>query len=93
MKIDLTPAMQRRLAKLAAAAGRTPAEMLPYVMQDGFDYTEEFIRKVNEALDEVDSGDGIPHEFIMHEAQAIIDAHAAKRRELQDFPSTMAFCG
>ena len=81
MKTDLTPAMQRRLAKLATTAGRTPAEMLPYVMQDGFDYTEEFIRKVNEALDEVDSGDGIPHEVVMHEAQAIIDAHAAKRKK------------
>lgn len=81
MKTDLTPAMQRRLAKLAAAAGRTPAEMLPYVMQDGFEYTEEFIRKVNEALDEADSGDGIPHEVVMHEAQAIIDAHASKRKK------------
>jgi hypothetical protein len=67
--------------------------MLPYVMQDGFDYTEDFIRKVNEALDAVNSGDGIPHEVVMHEAQALIDAHAAKRRELQGFPSTMAFCG
>ncbi|MEW5966594.1 MAG: hypothetical protein AB1720_06295 [Pseudomonadota bacterium] len=81
MKTELTPAMQRRLAKLAAAAGRTPEEMLPYVMQDGFDYMEDFIRKVNEAIEEADSGDGIPHEVVMHEAQAIIDAHAAKRKK------------
>ncbi|MBN8762227.1 MAG: hypothetical protein ABT22_02405 [Thiobacillus sp. SCN 64-317] len=81
MKAELTPAMQRRLAKLAAAAGRTPDEMLPYVMQDGFEYTEDFVRKVNEAIAEADSGDGTPHEVVMQEVQAIIDAHAAKRKK------------
>ena len=81
MKTELTPAMQRRLAKLAVAAGRTPAEILPYVMQDGFEYTEEFIRKVNEAIADADAGNLIPHEVVMREAQAIIDAHAAKRKK------------
>ena len=81
MKTDLTPAMQRRLAKLATAAGRTPAEMLPYVMQDGFEYTEDFIRKVNEAIESADAGNTVPHEVVMQEAQAIIDAHAAKRKK------------
>ena len=81
MKTELTPPMQRRLAKLAAAAGRTPAEMLPYVMKDGFEYNEDFVRKVGEAMEEADSGDGIPHEVVMHEAQAIIDAHAAKHKK------------
>lgn len=81
MKTELTPAMQRRLAKLAAAAGRTPEEMLPYVMQDGFEYNEGFVRKVNEAIEQVDAGDVVPHEEVMREAQAIIDAHAAKRKK------------
>lgn len=81
MKPELTPAMQRRLAKLAAAAGRTPEEMLPYVMQDGFEYNEDFVRKVNEAIEQADAGDVVPHEEVMREAQAIIDAHAAKRKK------------
>jgi len=81
MKTELTPAMQRRLAKLATAAGRTPEEMLPYVMQDGFEYNEEFVRKVNEAIEQADAGDVVPHEEVMREAQAIIDAHAAKRKK------------
>ena len=55
MKTELTPPMQRRLAKLAAAAGRTPAEMLPYVMKDGFEYNEDFVRKVNEAIASADA--------------------------------------
>jgi predicted transcriptional regulator len=81
MKPELTPAMQRRLAKLATAAGRTPEEMLPYVMKDGFEYNEEFVRKVNEAIEQADAGDVVPHEEVMREAQAIIDAHAAKRKK------------
>lgn len=81
MKTELTPTMQRRLVKLAAAAGRTPEEMLPYVMQDGFEYNEDFVRKVNEAIEQADAGDVVPHEEVMREAQAIIDAHAAKRKK------------
>ena len=81
MKTELTPAMQRRLATLADAAGRTPAEMLPYVMQDGFEYNEEFVRKVNEAMKDDNAGNFIPHEVVMQEAQAIIDANAAKHKK------------
>lgn len=74
MKTELTPAMQRRLAKLAAAAGRTPAEMLPYVMKDGFEYNEDFIRKVNEAIADVDAGNVVSHEEVMAQIQATIAA-------------------
>jgi len=82
MKPELTPAMQRRLAKLATAAGSTPEAMLPYVMKDGFEYNEDFVRKVNEGIASADAGDVVPHEEVMREAQAIIDAaHAAKRKK------------
>lgn len=81
MKTELSPAMEKRLAKLAKAAGRTPAEMLPYIMQDGFEYNEELVRKVIEAMKDDDAGNFIPHEVVMQEAQAIIDAHAAKRKK------------
>lgn len=60
MKPELTPAMQRRLAKQAAAAASTPKAMLPYVMEDGFEYNEEFVRKVNEAIAQADAGDAAP---------------------------------
>ena len=82
MKTDLTPAMQRRLAKLATAAGRTPAEMLPYVMKDGFGYNEDFVRKVNEAIAQADAGDVVPHEEVMAQIQATIAAaRDAKRKK------------
>ncbi|MCL5059936.1 MAG: hypothetical protein M1449_05160 [Candidatus Thermoplasmatota archaeon] len=82
MKPELTPAMQRRLAKLATAAGRSPEEMLPYVMRDGFEYTEDFISKVNEAIAQADAGEVVSHEEVMAKIQATIDAaHAAKRKK------------
>lgn len=81
MKAELTPAMQRRLAKLAAAAGRTPEEMLPYVMKDGFEYNEDFVRKVNEAIEQADAGDVVPHEEVMAQIQATIAAARAKHKK------------
>lgn len=81
MKTELTPAMQRRLVKLAAAAGRTPEEMLPYVMKDGFDYMEDFIRKVNEAIEQADAGDVVPHKEVMAQIQATIAAARAKHKK------------
>lgn len=81
MKAELTPAMQRRLAKLAAAAGCTPEEMLPFVMKDGFEYNEDFVRKVNEAIASADAGDLIPHEKVIAQIKATIAAHATKRKK------------
>lgn len=72
MKTELTPAMEKRLARLAKAAGRTPAEMLPHVMRDGFAYNETFVRKVNEAIQQADAGNLIPHEQVMRQVQATI---------------------
>jgi predicted transcriptional regulator len=81
MKTELTPAMQRRLAKLAAAAGRTPEEVLPFVMRDGFEYTEDSVRKIDEAIAQADAGKLIPHEEVMAQIKATIAAHAAKRKK------------
>jgi predicted transcriptional regulator len=81
MKPELTPAMQRRLAKLAAAAGTTPEAMLPYVMKDGFEYNEDFVRKVNEAIASADAGDVVPHEEAVAQIKATIASHAAKRKK------------
>mgnify|MGYP001152989096 CR=1 FL=1 len=56
-------------------------EMLPYVMQDGFEYNEDFVRKVNEAIASADAGDVVPHEEVMAQVKATIAAHAAKRKQ------------
>ena len=48
---------QRRLAKLAAGAGRTHQAMLKYVLRDGFDYCEYVVRAVNEGIADQASSD------------------------------------
>lgn len=40
----------RRIEKLAAEAGRTPAQMLKYVLRDGLEYTEYTVREANAGL-------------------------------------------
>ncbi|MEO8716628.1 MAG: hypothetical protein ABI423_00230 [Burkholderiales bacterium] len=37
-----------RLQRLAKEAGTTPARILKSVLRDGFEYTEWFVRQVNE---------------------------------------------
>jgi len=69
-----------RLERLAAEAGSTPEAMLPYVLEDGFDYTEAAIRKINIAIAEANAGgEMIPHEDAMARLDAVIEAHAAKK--------------
>lgn len=69
-----------RLEHLAAEAGSTPEALLPYVLQDGFEFTEAAIRKINAAIAEADAGgEMIPHEEAMSRLDAIIEAHAAQK--------------
>ena len=46
----------RRLVRLARQAGTTPARVLRAVLRDGFDYTEWFVRRVNEGEADVKAG-------------------------------------
>ncbi len=80
MKTELSPAMEKRLAKLAKDAGRTPAEMLPYVLQDGFEFNEDFVRKVNESITEADAGKTVPHAQVMKEIEAVIQQHGRPKK-------------
>lgn len=75
----LSTADQRRLEKLAAAAGRTPQAMLKYVLRDGFEYTEEVVRKINEGLADLDTGRVFHGEQVHEEVRQIIKKHAGKK--------------
>jgi len=46
----LTGTDQSRLEKLALDAGRTPQDMLDFVLRDGFDYCEHVVGSVNEGM-------------------------------------------
>lgn len=47
---------QQRLQRLAKAAGTTPARILKSVLRDGFEYTEWFVRQVNEGDADLKAG-------------------------------------
>ena len=78
--LALTPAQQRRIAKLAELAGRTPEAMLRFVLRDGLEATEQDVRETIEADDDVDRNGAIPHDKVMARAKATVERHAAKRQ-------------
>ncbi|OGA45160.1 MAG: hypothetical protein A3G24_19895 [Betaproteobacteria bacterium RIFCSPLOWO2_12_FULL_62_13] len=78
--LALTPAQQRRIAKLAQLAGRTPKSMLRFVLRDGLEGTEQDVRETIEADKDIDRNGAVPHRKVMARARATIERHAAKRR-------------
>lgn len=78
--LALTPAQQRRIAKLARLAGRTPKSMLRFVLRDGLEAAEEDVRETITADEDIDRNGAIPHAKVMARARAIVERHAAKRR-------------
>ena len=78
--LALTPAQQRRIAKLAQLAGRTPKSMLRFVLRDGLEGTEQDVRETIEADEDIDRNGAIPHGKVMARARATVERHAAKRR-------------
>ena len=52
--------ISRRIEKLARDAGRTPAQMLKFVLRDELEHTEYAIREANAGLEELNAGKGIP---------------------------------
>lgn len=76
--VSLKPAELRRLEKLAAAAGRTPAAMLPFVLKDGFDYCERMIAAINDGISDLAAGNASPGAEVHARARATIVGHAKK---------------
>jgi len=54
--IALPPRLSRRIEKLAREAGRTPDEMLKFVIRDGLEYCEYAVKGANEGLADLDAG-------------------------------------
>lgn len=75
-EVNLKPADLRRLKKLAAAAGRTPAAMLPFVLRDGFEYCERTVAAANEGLADVQAGRTASAEEVSAAARKVISRHA-----------------
>ena len=68
--LSVPAGITRRIEKLAREAGRTPAQMLKFVIRDGLEHTEYSVREANAGLVELDSGKGVPLDQVMQRAEA-----------------------
>ena len=60
----------RRIERLAREAGRTPSQMLKFVIRDGLEQTEYAVREANVGIEELDAGKGIPLDQVRKNAAA-----------------------
>lgn len=78
--VSLSPAQQRRLERLAQDAGRTTAQMLKFVLRDGFEYCEWQVRESLASDAEARRLGTTLHEGVMREARELIDSARGRRR-------------
>lgn len=69
---------QRRLERLAKAAGRTPRAMLKYVLRDGFPETERVVLAVNKSRASLGAGRTVAHDEVMRQGRELIACHGSK---------------
>ena len=62
-------AISRRIERLARNAGRTPAQMLKFVLRDGLEHTEYAVREANSGLEELNAGKGVPLAAVKQRAE------------------------
>lgn len=70
MTIELTPALEEELAKLAAESNCTPFELAQRAVADYVAYTKQSSNEVHEAEEEAEREGWIPHEQIFEELVA-----------------------
>lgn len=75
----LTPAHQRRLARLAKAAQCEPQALLDDVFKFGFDFVEQDIQETSKGLAEIAAGKGVAHAFVMADARATIARYGSHK--------------
>lgn len=61
--------ISRRIERLAKEAGRSPAQMLKFVIRDGLEHTEYAVRESNAGLAELDAGKGNPLDQVRRRAE------------------------
>lgn len=62
--------ISRRIERLAMDAGRTPEQMLKFVLRDGLEHTEYAVKEANAGLRELDAGKGIQITDVKRRAEA-----------------------
>ena len=80
-RLALSGADRRRLRRLAAVAGSTPQRLLKFVLRDGFDYCEEFVRRVNEGIASARRGKIVSDSEARAEICAMAARHGRRSRK------------
>lgn len=76
--LTLSEADTRRLERLASEAGRTPEDVLKYVLRDGFDATEYAIKAVRSRMQ---SAERVSHEDAMQQLDNMIEHHVRNEKQ------------
>lgn len=76
--LELSPAIMRRINKIAKEAERTVEEMMPSIMKYGLDATEEHLAFLRQSEEDEKAGRMVTEEDFMLNCRRILDA---KRKE------------
>jgi len=76
----LNQAQQRRLEKLARAAGRPAAKTLDFVLRDGFEFCEWEVRESRAADGETKRRGAVPDHEAQRRVRQLIDSAHGRRR-------------
>ena len=77
--LALTPAQQQRLGRLARDAGRTPQQMMRFVLRDGFDFCEWVVRESLAADVDIKRRGVASNDEAMRQAREVVAAAHVKR--------------
>ena len=72
--------ISRRIEKLARDAGRTPEQMLKFVLRDGLEHTEYAVKEANLGLEELNAGKAIPLAAVKQRAEERRQQRARSKR-------------
>ncbi len=76
----LGKSQSKRLQNLAQKAGRSPSQVLAWVLKDGFEYTEWLVNQVSAGLADLDDG----HSVSWEELEVLLKSRRKVRRSGRD---------
>jgi len=77
--LALTPAQQRRIQRLAREAGRSPRQMMRFVLRDGLEFCEWAVRESLATDEDVQRRGAVSNDVAMRQAREVVAAAYAKR--------------
>lgn len=72
--------LDKKLVRYSKLTSRTKSSVVERILADHIDYELWFIKEVQKGIDQLDRGEGIPHEQAMKEIRGYIASEKQKRR-------------